>query len=178
VGEYKVTLTNPSSSSPRTVTFSWLLGRDADDAFTARGGVPGRGLSRGGTPGGAGGPDLRNASDLLSDMLARVSRVHKSLDEVVAWQQFVDVRFARSMNSAGLTSGRVQWWTLLESSIIILLAVVQTYLIQQFEIKGQYIAMGPGGGGAFQGFSARGAGAGRLAAGGSSRNQAEQYHKV
>lgn len=144
MGEYKVTITNPSSTSPRTVTFSWLLGRDVDDAFTARGLTPGRGGKGGAAPLGTG-PDLRNASDVLLDMMGRVSRVHKSLDEVVAWQQFVDVRFARSMNAAGQTSGRVQWWTLLESAVIILLAVAQTYMIQSFEVKGHHYKFGGGG---------------------------------
>ena len=153
LGLYKVTLKNPSASSPRTVTFGWLLGRDADDAFTARGMAPGAGGS------GAGGAPSRNASVLFLDMLARVSRVHKSLDEVVAWQQFVDVRFARSASAAGQTSWRVQWWTIIESAVVVLVAMAQTYMIQSFEVRGA--TFGLGGRGAGSSFS-KGASAGRL----------------
>ena len=145
LGSYKVALRNPSSSSARTVTFGWLLGKDADDAFTARGLAPGGG--KGGSGSGVAGGAPRNASELFLDMLGRVSRVHKSLDEVVAWQQFVDVRFARSVHAAGQTSWRVQWWTIIESAVVVLVAVAQTYLITSFEVRGA--TFGVGGGGVF-----------------------------
>ena len=160
LGLYKVTLKNPSASSPRTVTFGWLLGRDADDAFTARGMAPGAGGGAG--AGGAGGAPSRNASVLFLDMLARVSRVHKSLDEVVAWQQFVDVRFARSASAAGQTSWRVQWWTIIESSVVVLVAMAQTYMIQSFEVRGATSWLGGGARGGSGGSFSKGASAGRL----------------
>ena len=132
-----MTLFNPSASYPRTVAFAWLLGKDADDAYTARGGGVG------------------NASETLDDMLARASRVHKSLDELSALQQFVDVRFARALHAAGLTGGRVQWWTLAESLVVVLVAAAQAYLITSFELRGPLGVFlgkrsgGGGGGGAF-----------------------------
>ena len=158
LGSYKVTLKNPSPSSARTVTFGWLLGRDGDDAFTARGLAPGAGK------GGAAGAAPRNASELFVDMLARVSRVHKSLDEVVAWQQFVDVRFARGAHAAAQTAWRVQWWTILESSVVVLVAIAQTYMIQSFEVRGVGWGGGggSGGGGGAAGHFSKGAGAGRI----------------
>jgi emp24/gp25L/p24 family/GOLD len=98
-----------------------LLGKDADDAFTR---------SRG--PNG----DSKNVSEFVDSMLVRTSRVHKELDEVSALQQFADVRFARSFYAAGLTGGRVQWWTLLESSVVVLVALLQAYIITSFELRG------------------------------------------
>jgi hypothetical protein len=165
IGKYRVALTNPSSSSPRTVTFAWLLGKDADDAFTSRG-LPPKGAA-----GGAGGGGGRNASDTVLDIAARVSRVHKSLDEVVALQQFVDVRFARSMAAAALTSGRVQWWTIAECAIVVLAAVLQTLVIQRFDVRAPVFNAGARLG--------AGAGASRMHHGGPvHRSGAHHHHKT
>ncbi len=133
-GMYKVTLSNPSANSPRTVAFAWLLGRDADDAFTARGVPP-----AGAAAGAAGGSDA-TAEQTVAAMLARVSRVHKNLDEVVALQQFSDVRFSRAFSAAKLTGGRVMGWTLFESALVVAVAILQALWIRSFEVRGPLAA--------------------------------------
>lgn len=130
-GIYKVTLSNPSTNSPRTVAFAWLLGRDSDDAFTARG-VPPAGAAAAGSD--------STVEQTVAAMLARVSRVHKSLDEVVSLQQFSDVRFSRAFSAAKLTGGRVMGWTLFESALVVAVAVLQALWIRSFEVRGPLAA--------------------------------------
>ena len=127
VGTYRVTLFNPTSSASRRVTFAWLVGRDADDAYTARG-LP---------PGGFGGAEQpRNATGYVTTMIERASRVHKNLDELVALQQFADVRFSRALHAAKLTLGRVSGWTLFESAVVVLVSFLQALLLRSFQVQG------------------------------------------
>jgi hypothetical protein len=149
-GTHRVTLFNPSASSPRTVTFAWLVGKDDDDPFAARfargagrgGKGEGEGDGRGeeeeedGDGGEAGGPSSPRGGNLTSvvlGMMRRVSRIHKKIDDLTAVQQFADVRFGRHHQTVESTNRRVAWWTAGETVTIILAAYLHYVLVKRID---------------------------------------------
>jgi hypothetical protein len=133
-GVVRIALTNPSESDARTVSFAWLMGRDRDDPYTARGGAReggGGGGFGGGGDGGDGGDD--NATAYMVQMLRRVSTLHKDIDDVTAVQQFADVRFARHLNTVESNKRRLFGWTLAETVVVVLSAVLQVLVVRSFD---------------------------------------------
>lgn len=139
-GTYTVILANPSASSPRTASLAWLVGRDDDDPFTAGKGkkTPKDGeedASSQQQQAAAAIGSKANAAAYAEAMLARVSRLHKRLDEVYALQQYADVRFARHMRTTDSTHWRVWAWSLGETAVVLLVAVGQVLVVRNFQYR-------------------------------------------
>lgn len=150
----------PAPASPfdaigcSTVSFAWLFGKDDDDVYTSKyyqGGKDNKNAqgavgssSSGGSGSGDVSTDLSSAfagslsspSEYVVAMLKRVSRLHKRIDDVTAVQQFADVRFARHLRTVESTHRRVAYWTAIETSVILISAVLQVLLVRRFDFKG------------------------------------------
>ena len=126
-GIHRISLSNPSYRDSRTVSFAWLLGKDDDDMYV-NDWDPHTGDSI---------DSSKNTSAFVQDLKSRVSHVHKRIDEVIALQQFADVRFKRHLQTAESTHFRVFVWTLIETFFVLAVAAIQVLIIRRFDIKTQ-----------------------------------------
>ena len=69
--------------------------------------------------------------------MARLSKLHKAIDEVGSLQQYADVRYRRHLSTAVSTNSRVARFTIAETAAVMLVAVVQVLVLRRFELKSQ-----------------------------------------
>ena len=126
-GVHRITLSNPSAYDSRTVSFAWLLGKDDDDGWVNEDWDDDGGAAVDATG--------KNVTAYVRGLLARVSHLHKRIDEVVSLQQFSDVRFKRHLQTAESTHWRVLAYTLIETCVVLGVAAVQVLIIRRFDLK-------------------------------------------
>ena len=118
-GTYRLDVENPSPSAERGIALAWLLGRDDDDPFTARG---------------------ANLTGAISTLKKQTSHVHKKIDELTALMQYADVRYRRHLQTAESTNKRITRFTLLETAAIALSTALSVLFVRRLEFrKGGYL---------------------------------------
>ena len=77
----------------------------------------------------------RNASLTVAAMMSKLSKLHKSIDEIGSLQQYADVRFKRHLSTAVSTNSRVARFTLAETAAVVAVAVLQVLVLRRFDLR-------------------------------------------
>ena len=130
-GTLRIALTCPAASEgPRTVAFSWVMGRDRDEPFGGR-------YARREGPGAGGVGAGANVTSYVDAMGRAVSSLHRDIDRVYSQQQLSDVRFSRHLATVESTQRRVFYWHAIETAVVVAASAASLFVVTRvFELGG------------------------------------------
>jgi len=76
-----------------------------------------------------------NASEPLEGMRVTVQRLHSQLSSIDHLQSYHYHRERQHRNTAESTNARVQWWTIAETAVIIVVVSAQVILVRSWFVK-------------------------------------------